>query len=567
MQQDTNNTQDETMQDSSLPNDNDGSVMMEDPEFVSAEDAVEVAVDDDAVPMEDDDDEEDDDVTTKDDTRDDMKQDDDNPPQQQQQADDPHLWTSFASHDGPVYAVSAFVHPNDESSPTTTRTRKISVVTGGGDDKAFLHQLSVGETTAADTNTTTTTTTTAVVVVESSSHALDYAHTDSVSAVALNLSVRDATAANSKKNPRLAAVGGYDGAIVLYDADTGHQLQTLEGPTDVECVAFHPKGGTVLLAGSSADGTLWMYHIPLQQCLQVFVGHESAVTACQFTPDGKWAVSASSDGTVRIWAPRTGQCKHVFDTTNTANSNAPAAAGLTCMAVGGGKDGQLLVVGAEDGRAHLCHVATQKIVATLHHAEEQSGMASGSRAEEEDNDEEEQEVPSTSVEAVGFSPSHPHWCATGGVDGVLKIWDLSSSGGATCRQVCRNTRSNDDKDNNDDDDAGITRLQWHPVYPLCFTSTTAGTVQVWDARNGQLLQRIQSSLSSSSSRRGDDNSNNTVLNDCAVHFYTSTTDHQQYAMIVTGGDDHMVRVFGLNVTALWNKTTPNNAAVGVPSLS
>ena len=556
MQQDTNNTPDETMQDSSPDDNNDGTILMEDPEFVSAEDAVEVAVDDDAVPMEDDDDDDDEVATTKDDTRDEMKQDDDNPPQQQEQAeDDPHLWASFASHGGPVYAVSAFVHPNDES---TTRTRKISIVTGGGDDKAFLHQLSVGETTT-ETVATTTTTTTAVVVESSSSHALDFAHTDSVSAVALNLSVRDATAANSKKNPRLVAVGGYDGAVVLYDADTGHQLQTLEGPTDVECVAFHPKGGTVLLAGSSADGTLWMYHIPLQQCLQVFVGHESAVTACQFTADGKWAVSASSDGTVRVWAPRTGQCKHVFDTTNTANSNAPAAAGLTCMAVGGGKDGQLLVVGAEDGRAHLCHVATQKIVATLHHAEEQSGMASGSRAEEGDDDEQE-EVPSTSVEAVGFSPSHPHWCATGGVDRVLKIWDLSSSGGATCRQVCRNTRSNDD--DNDDDDAGITRLQWHPVYPLCFTSTTAGTVQVWDARNGQLLQRIQSS--SSPPRRGDDS--NTVLNDCAVHFYTSTTD-EQYAMIVTGGDDHMVRVFGLNVTALWNKTTTNNAAIGVPSLS
>ena len=51
--------------------------------------------------------------------------------------------------------------------------------------------------------------------------------------------------------------------------------------------------------------------------MQVFVGHElneegGGVTGGAFTPDGKFAVTVGMDGTMRIWAPRTGICKHTF---------------------------------------------------------------------------------------------------------------------------------------------------------------------------------------------------------------------------------------------------------------
>ena len=42
----------------------------------------------------------------------------------------------------------------------------------------------------------------------------------------------------------------------MYDATTGKLVQVLEGPSDVEWATFHPKGGTVLLAGSIADPLL-----------------------------------------------------------------------------------------------------------------------------------------------------------------------------------------------------------------------------------------------------------------------------------------------------------------------
>ena len=100
-----------------------------------------------------------------------------------------------------------------------------------------------------------------------------HAHTDSVSSVAFN-SRHVPPDATGKAGQKLVAVGSYDGSLVLYDASNGEVVKVLDGPTDVEFVDFHPKGGTVALAGSIADGTVWMYHTPSAKCLQVFVGHE-----------------------------------------------------------------------------------------------------------------------------------------------------------------------------------------------------------------------------------------------------------------------------------------------------
>ena len=46
--------------------------------------------------------------------------------------------------------------------------------------------------------------------------------------------------------------------------------------------------------------------------LQVFAGHESKVSCVMFTTSGKAVISGSDDATVRVWAPRTGECRHTF---------------------------------------------------------------------------------------------------------------------------------------------------------------------------------------------------------------------------------------------------------------
>ena len=378
------------------------------------------------------------------------------------------------SHTDSVYAVASFIENG-----------QLSILSGGGDDKAFQYKIS-----GANGEGTTTVT------------PLSHAHRDTVSSVAYNIQY---VGSDPKKTPRLAAVGSYDGSIVIYDADTGTQKLKLEGPSDVEWMSFHPKGGMVLLTGSG-DGTLWMFHVPLNRCMQVFVGHEQAVTAGCFSPDGKWALSASSDGTLRIWAPKTGLNKHVFRL---------GEAGLTCMANNGGSDGMLVIAGSEDGQAHVCHIGSKKVVASLRHYELPANT-------ENTDENEEMEYP-MSVEAVGFSPSQPNWCATGGVDGKLKIWDLARDG--QCRQVCAPPESGSVD--------SITRISWHPTLPFVFAATINGTVGVWDARNGTLLHILTGGSTADQ------------INDMDIQFLSDGS-----AVIVAASDDNAVRVFELSINSL-----------------
>ncbi|KAL7527493.1 hypothetical protein ACHAXR_001984, partial [Thalassiosira sp. AJA248-18] len=263
-------------------------------------------------------------------------------------------------------------------------------------------------------------------------------------------------------------------------SSSSNPLHVLEGPSDVEFLTFHPKGGTVLLAGSIADGTIWMYHTPSKRCLQVFVGHDKGgVTAGGFTPDGKWVVSVGQDGTCRVWAPKTGMSKHVFRLMDGSSGGGGgdeegAGAGLTCLAVGGGADGQLAICGGEDGNAYVVHISGKKLVATLPHFEEATATTtnnSNSANNNNDNDEMDQEEmgEARSIEAVGFCPPNipgtAHWCATGGVDGILKIWNMNvATGGSVAQLRQRCVRTNDESQQVVG--AGITRLTWHASLPL-----------------------------------------------------------------------------------------------------
>lgn len=45
-----------------------------------------------------------------------------------------------------------------------------------------------------------------------------------------------------------------------------------------------------------------------------------------FTSSGKAVVTGSDDGTVRVWAPRTGECRHTFE------GHGFHVAAVTCLA-------------------------------------------------------------------------------------------------------------------------------------------------------------------------------------------------------------------------------------------
>jgi WD40 repeat protein len=98
------------------------------------------------------------------------------------------------------------------------------------------------------------------------------------------------------------ASGHQDGRVLLWDAETGDRIVTLNPASDrlpsVIDLAFSPDGS--LLVSASADGTAKVWDLPTERVIRRFT-HADAVNAVAFSPDGSLVATGSEDGTAKIW--------------------------------------------------------------------------------------------------------------------------------------------------------------------------------------------------------------------------------------------------------------------------
>ena len=73
----------------------------------------------------------------------------------------------------------------------------------------------------------------------------------------------------------------------------------------VTCVQFSPDGRRLVTA--SADGTARVWDAENGDQLAILRGHTEAVRVASFSPDGRVVVAATEDGLVRLWDYRTGK--------------------------------------------------------------------------------------------------------------------------------------------------------------------------------------------------------------------------------------------------------------------
>jgi WD40 repeat protein len=92
--------------------------------------------------------------------------------------------------------------------------------------------------------------------------------------------------------------GDVDRTIKVWDARSGKQLHTLNGPR-VESLAF--SGDGKILAGGGSDGDIKLWNPETGAELGTLVGHTDYVNAVTFSANGKYLVSGSQDATVKIW--------------------------------------------------------------------------------------------------------------------------------------------------------------------------------------------------------------------------------------------------------------------------
>jgi WD40 repeat protein len=99
----------------------------------------------------------------------------------------------------------------------------------------------------------------------------------------------------------------------------GPLLRTFRGHTDgIRAVAVVPDRYQAVSA--SDDGTLRLWDLQTGQCLHIFTGHSDVVSDVDIVSNQYQAISASQDTTLRLWDLQTGQCLHILRGHNKAVS-------------------------------------------------------------------------------------------------------------------------------------------------------------------------------------------------------------------------------------------------------
>jgi U3 small nucleolar RNA-associated protein 21 len=75
-----------------------------------------------------------------------------------------------------------------------------------------------------------------------------------------------------------------------------------------------------LLAAVCDDLNIRVIDITTRKIVRIFQGHSNRITSTSFSPDERWIVSASLDGTIRLWDLPTGHMIDAFSTENLPTS-------------------------------------------------------------------------------------------------------------------------------------------------------------------------------------------------------------------------------------------------------
>jgi WD40 repeat protein len=107
-------------------------------------------------------------------------------------------------------------------------------------------------------------------------------------------------------NGKRAVSASRDKTLKVWDMETGRALLTLEGHAyGVTGVAVTTDGKRAVSA--SSDKTLKVWDVETGRELLMLESHSDAVRCVAETADGKRAVSASSDNTLKVWDMETGR--------------------------------------------------------------------------------------------------------------------------------------------------------------------------------------------------------------------------------------------------------------------
>jgi WD40 repeat protein len=233
--------------------------------------------------------------------------------------------------------------------------------------------------------------------------------------------------------PLLLASGGGDGAVRLWEVDSGREALCLAGRA-------RPQFSVVSMAGATWAGQA-----------RLVEARGRGVGGVTFSPNGRWLAVASADGAVRLWRavdPSPGSPPHWQETFCLAGH----AGGARCVAFSA--DGRLLASGGDDETVRLWEVGSGQEVARLPLG--YWGI----------------------VTAVGFC-SRGRLLAAASEDRLVRFWD-----GANGWEEWRL----------EGHEAPVRAVAFSPaasVRPLLASAGDDQSVRLWDTGNGRELRRLE----------------------------------------------------------------------------
>ena len=201
--------------------------------------------------------------------------------------------------------------------------------------------------------------------------------------------------ATKDKIARVWALDGAGGAT---------QVAELAGHTDwVWSAAFNSDGTRVVTASKDRTARIWSLDLPrsnsaatpLAREVKCLAGHNDQVVSAAFSPDGTRVVTASADGTARIWTLNGSVPETVLRHEGAVNDAAFSSNGA--WVVTSSRDGTARVWRAEDG--------VERLVLRHGNPVRSAGFRPGPRGDRDD-------------------PTH---VATGSDDGKVRVWGVSLS--------------------------------------------------------------------------------------------------------------------------------------------